>query len=266
MKTKVTYMKGVIGLGDLPKIRNVKRKRISSHDPTGGNVDFRNVLSNEKLVLADINGAGQIRHIWITLGSEDKWHLRNIVIKMYWDGEKTPSVEAPIGDFFGIGHGIYKNHESHPIQMAPEDGKSLNCWWVMPYSKSARIEVHNQGDIELDRIYYYIDFEETDTLEEPTGRFHASWKRVNRGKGIDYEQPFVIDELKKAKNVTGENNYVILEAHGKGHYVGCNVNHHNLLVTDKFNWYGEGDDMIFIDGEMLPSIVGSGTEDYYNMA
>jgi hypothetical protein len=153
-----------------------------------------------------------------------------------------------------------------PLQMAPENGKALNSWWAMPFSDGARIEVENQCDVPLDRIYYYVDYEEYECLEEPVGRFHASWKRVNTTKGIDYNEPFDIDELKLAKNVDGAGNYVILEAEGRGHYVGCNVSHHNLLVTDKFNWYGEGDDMIYIDGEPLPSIVGSGTEDYYNMA
>jgi hypothetical protein len=259
-------LSGVRGLGDLPRIRDSKRRRISSHDVTGGNVDFFNVPAGETFTLAEISGAGCINHIWITLGSEDKWHLRNLVLRMYWDGEENPSVEVPLGDFFGLGHGVYKNFTSAPLQMAPEDGKSLNSWWAMPFSDGARIEVENQGSIELDRIYYYVDYEEYESLDEDVGRFHASWNRVNTTQGIDYEKPFVIDELKLVKNPEGEGNYVILEAEGRGHYVGCNFNHHNLLVTDKFNWYGEGDDMIFIDGEKLPSIVGSGTEDYYNMA
>ena len=259
-------MTGVIGLGDLPRIRDCIRRRVSSHDVTGGNVDFFNVPMGEKLVLADLKGAGCIRHIWITMGCEDKWHLRKIILRMYWDGEQNPSVEAPIGDFFGLGHGIYKTHSSMPLQMAPEDGKALNCWWAMPYSDGAIIEVENQCSVDLERIYYYIDYEEYDKLDEPMGRFHAQWNRVNTTQGIDYEKPFVIDELKQAKNIEGKNNYIILEAEGRGHYVGCNMSHHNLLVTEKFNWYGEGDDMIYVDGERLPGIVGSGTEDYYNMA
>lgn len=259
-------MTSVIGLGDLPRIRDCIRKRISSHDITGGNMDYFKVPKGETFVLADIKEVGCIRHIWITLSCKDKWHLRKIILRMYWDGEEKPSVEVPIGDFFGIGHGIYKNYMSLPLQMAPEDGRALNCWWAMPFNNGARIEVENQCDFDIDRIYYYIDFEQYEKLDEPMGRFHATWNRVNPIQGIDYTKPFVIDELKQAKNLDGKNNYVILMAEGRGHYVGCNVSHHNLLVTDKFNWYGEGDDMIYIDGEKLPSIVGTGTEDYYGMA
>jgi hypothetical protein len=250
----------------LPVLRNHRRRRVSSHDATGANRDFFNVPPGERFTLAEIEGAGCVKHIWVTLGCSDRWHLRKILLRMYWDGEEDPSVEAPIGDFFGLGHGITRNFTSVPLEMSPESGRALNSWWPMPFSSGARIEVENQSDVEIERLYYYVDYEEHAEPQPGLGRFHAWWNRQNPTPGIDYGEPFDVGEIKRQRNVTGEGNYLILEAEGKGHYVGCHLDHHNLLETDGFNWYGEGDDMIFIDGEELPSIVGTGTEDYYNLA
>lgn len=250
-------------IGNLPKLKDCRRKRISSHDKTGGNHDYFIIPKDAHCSLAEIVGAGCIKHIWITISCKDRWYLRKIIIRMYWDGEEEPSVEVPIGDFFGLGHGTCKNFVSEPLQMSPEDGKGFNSWWPMPFSDGARVEVENQCDAEVDRFYFYVDYEEYDVLEPGLGRFHAAWHRENPTAGISYDEPVDIEELKKSKNVDGSGNYVILMAEGKGHYVGCHVDHHNLLETEEFNWYGEGDDMIFIDGEPVPSIVGTGTEDYY---
>ncbi|MCD6479300.1 DUF2961 domain-containing protein [Candidatus Bathyarchaeota archaeon] len=257
----------LLNLWDLPRLRDVRRRKISSHDPTGGNRDYVRVPKGETYALAEIEGAGCIRHIWVTIRCEDRWHPRKIVLRMYWDGEREPSVEAPIGDFFGLGHGIYRNFVSLPLQMAPEDGRGLNSWWPMPFSDGARIEVENECDIEISHLYYHIDYEEYEELDEDLGRFHAAWRRENPTDGLDYSQPIDYRRIwREEKNIDGSGNYIILEAEGRGHYVGCHVDIHNLRMTDEFNWYGEGDEMIFIDGEPLPSIVGTGTEDYYCMA
>ena len=172
---------------------------------------------------------------------------------MYWDGEENPSVQAPIGDFFGMGHGITKNYSSAALQMSPDDGRALNCFFPMPFGENARIEIESNADEPI-KFYFYVDYE-----------LHAVWNR-ELTKGID-------DDISNAlycfggKNTTGEDNYVILDAVGKGHYVGCNLNIHNLRFTQEWNWYGEGDDMIFIDGETWPpSLHGTGMEDYFNTA
>src|SRR5699024_1626322 len=201
-----------------------------------------------------------------SLDNIEEYLHRKVIIRMYWDDEKNPSVEVPIGDFFGIGHGITKNYVSAPFQMAPEDGKSMNCFLPMPFTEGAKIEIESNADNTL-KFYFYIDYEEHNkqSIDSPL-RFHATWKREITD-GIDS------DEVENAyyefggKNTTGEGNYVLLEAEGKGHYIGCNLNIHNLRHTREWNWYGEGDDMIFIDGEKWPpSLHGTGMEDYFNTA
>jgi hypothetical protein len=198
--------------------------------------------------------------------SNETFFPRKVVLRMYWDGETNPSVEAPIGDFFGMGHGITKNYTSACLMMSPEDGKAMNCFFPMPFSEGARIEVENQSNTSL-KFYFYIDYEEYDKLPENELRFHAQWTRQCPTDGIpDKGVDNAVFEF-GGKNTTGEGNYVILDAEGKGHYVGCNFNVHNLRFTQEWNWYGEGDDMIFIDGEAWPpSLHGTGTEDYFNTA
>jgi len=216
--------------------------------------------------MAQIKGAGCVRHIWVTIDSNEKWYLRKLVLRAYWDGEGEPSVEVPIGDFFGIGHGITHNYVSAPLEMSPQDGKVFNSWLPMPYGNGARITVENQGEVECRAFYYYVDYEEHGGDDPSLGRFHATWHREDPTEGTPEAGMDNRTWLNEGKNVDGAGNYIILEAEGRGHYVGCNVNVHNLRETDEFNWYGEGDDMIFIDGETLPSIVGTGTEDYYGMS
>jgi hypothetical protein len=253
-------------LGGLPELRSHRRRRTSSHDRTGGNSDWIVVPIGETAVLAEAKGAGQINHIWVTIMTDEEWFLRKLVLRAYWDDEEEPSIEAPVGDFFGIGHGVHHNYVSAPLQMSPEDGKAFNSWWPMPYGDGARITLENQGEQECKRFYYYVDYEEWDKPREELGRFHATWHRENPTEGISDEGMDNREWLFQGSNPDGAGNYVLLEAEGRGHYVGCNVNVHNLRETEEFNWYGEGDDMIYIDGEKEPSIVGTGTEDYYGMS
>ncbi len=257
---------GLHNLCGLPLIRSYRRRRASSYDRTGGNRDWIVVPSKDKVVLAEIEGAGQINHIWITIMTEEAWFLRKLVFRAYWDNEKMPSIEVPIGDFFGIGHGIHHNYISAPLQMSPEDGKAFNSWWPMPYGNGARISIENQGEKECERFYFYIDYEVWDKPRDDLGRFHATWHRQNPTDGISDREMDNREYIFQGKNLDGIGNYIILEAEGKGHYVGCNMNIQNLRETEEFNWYGEGDDMIYIDGEEKPSIIGTGTEDYYGMS
>jgi hypothetical protein len=273
----------------LARIRDVRTRRVSSYDRTGGNDDRLHVAPGASAVLADISGAGMINHIWCTMVCDTPEVLRRVVIRMRWDGESDYSVEAPVGDFFGMGHAQSANFVSLPLQMSPAGGRAFNCFFPMPFSERALIEISNECDAEL-LFYYYIDYELHDQIDPDLGRFHAQWRRENPTDGISEDgltnQQWSFD----GKNTDGCGNYVILEAEGKGHYVGCNLNIHNLRqrewvdgepwpilpdrlqqnppgVFDAFNWYGEGDDMIFIDGEPFPpSLHGTGMEDYFNTA
>ncbi len=131
-------------LGELARVRQVTTRRISSYDRTGGNDDRIHVLPGQSAVLADIDGAGCINHMWCTLVSDQADALRRVVLRMRWDGETDYSVEAPLGDFFGVGHAQTVNFVSLPLQMSPVDGKAFNCWFPMPFSERALIEVTNE--------------------------------------------------------------------------------------------------------------------------
>ena len=227
-------------LADLPHLKDFTARRHSSYDPTGGNADGRHdwpLRPGETRTIADIQGAGAITHIWITIASRDEHHLKNLVLRMHWDGENAPSVEAPIGDFFGLGHARYYQYSCLPIQIGVDKG--LNCYWRMPFSDGARITVTNEGPLPCIAFYYYVDYQQYDTLPDDVGRFHAQYRQA-------YPCP------------PGEN-YVFLEAEGRGHYVGCNLSIHNRAG----GWWGEGDDMIYIDGSDKPQLHGTGSEDYF---
>ncbi len=255
-------------LRDLYRKRDSKRRRASSYDTTGGNRDYLKIYPGEKIDICNLQGAGCITHIWMTMAPlndvmEEYLH-RKIVIRMYWDGEENPSVQAPIGDFFGMGHGITKNFVSAPLQMSPENGTAMNCWFPMPFGENARVEIESHADEPI-KFYFYVDYEVYDKEIDSQLRFHALWTR-ELTKGIEGDVSNALYCF-GGKNTTGHENYVILEAEGKGHYVGCNLNIHNLRFTQEWNWYGEGDDMIFIDGEPWPpSLHGTGMEDYFNTA
>jgi hypothetical protein len=201
-----------------------------------------------------------------SLNKDELYLPRKLVLRMYWDGEEDPSVEVPLGDFFGLGHGMTRNYTSAVLMMSPEDGKSFNCYFPMPFASQARLEVENETESAV-RVYFYVDYEEYDELNGDELRFHAQWNSERLTDGVDDTNISNEDFSFGGSNVTGDGNYVILDAVGAGHYVGCNLNIHNRRFTDKWNWYGEGDDMIFIDGEPWPpSLHGTGMEDYFNTA
>lgn len=263
-------MYGTSELGALCLARAGRRRRFSSYDRTGGNDDRVYVKPGERFEFAHMDKPGCVTHIWVTLSNEgfavEHNCYRKAVLEFYWDGEETASVEAPIGDFFGMGHGMSKNFVSAPLQMGPEDGKGFNSWWQMPYN-SARMFVKNECDTTL-IFYYYVDFEEYAKLHgEEVLRFHARWHRECPTQGKDERECRDHNAwCFEGENLSGEGNYEILRAVGRGHYCGCNLNIHNLSTSDLWDWPGEGDDMIFIDGDKEPTLNGTGTEDYVNLA
>jgi hypothetical protein len=266
------------GMEDLPRLRSYRSKKISSWDRAGGNRDFVVIGKGGSHTVADIKGAGCIKHIWITVACEDLLYPRKIQLQMYWDGERHPSVDCPLGDFFGVGHGQTSHYVSAPLSMICSEPPlynraGMNCFFPMPFARSARIVVKNECDRDVWAFFYHVTYEEYESLEEGLGRFHAQWLRENPCQGWgefmmpDPYEAFRLNPSAKSvfdvPNLDGAGNYVILEAEGTGHFVGCNLSIHN--ITNKaVPWFGEGDEMIFIDGEAFPpSIHGTGTEDYF---
>lgn len=251
--------------------------RQSSWDRTGGNRDYISIGTGEERVIFDADGPAQITHIWCTFASPETYAFRRLLIRMYWDDEETPSVESPIGDFFGVGHGVASHYMSLPLNMVtrqdgPQPFAAMNCFFQMPFMKRGRVTIVNQCASEVPNFYFYVDCR---TLESPEDLlyFHAQWRRENPTDGVldmsrlkaahtQFRGP--IDEVSNLKNLTGEGNYVILDAEGRGHYVGCNLSIDHIGPVPNVTWFGEGDDMIFIDGEPFPpSLHGTGTEDYF---
>jgi len=150
---------GFSSLSNLARLRTgVRSERISSYDRQGGNYDWVEIAPGQSMKIADIQGAGCIKHIWMTILCMDGDYARKIILRAWWDGEAEPSIECPIGDFFGIGHGIVKNFWSLPLQMSSQDGRAFNCWFSMPFTSSARFEVENESTLQTN-LYFYIDYE-----------------------------------------------------------------------------------------------------------
>jgi hypothetical protein len=227
-------------LADLANPKTFTVGRESSYDPTGGNADGRHdnpMQPGETRTIADLEGPGAITHLWFTVASKDPQYLKNIVLRIFWDGEQSPSVESPIGDFFGLGNNRVYQYASLPIQIGTEGG--LNCFWRMPFAASARITVTNDGPVPCTAFYYYVDYQKLAAPPQSLLRFHAQ-----------YRQAFPCQ---------GPENYVFMDAEGQGHYVGVNLSIHNRASA----WWGEGDDMIYIDGVQEPTLHGTGSEDYF---
>jgi hypothetical protein len=248
-------------------------RRASSTSPSGDNRDRLSLVRGETATLLDVQGPGCITHLWLTPDSIEDDFLRKLLIKIYWDGEDQPSVLAPLGDFFGMGHAQAATYTSLPMVMAPRDGMGLNCYLPMPFSSGARVEVSSELFASETRLYYNIDYETWDAPREGLGRLHAQWRRQNPTDGI-VEPPEMPDHVLThyGFNPDGAGNYILLEAEGAGQYVGCNLNIHNLRRSKQGgNWYGEGDEMIWIDEDNQgqrwpPTLHGTGTEDYFNTA
>jgi hypothetical protein len=219
-------------------------------DPNGvpdpnSNRDNSRVQPGQKKILMDVKGPGVITHIWMTfLGPEPHPWAKNgsanhqeMLLRMYWDGNERPAVETPVGDFFANSFG--KRSEVISLPVAVEDADSYNCFWHMPFRKSARIEVLNQSEKPISLLYYNIDWIKKEHISDDTPYFYAQ-----------YRQEYPVENGK---------DYVLLDTKGKGHYVGTVLS----VRTRSPSWFGEGDEKIYIDGEQNASIWGTGTEDYF---
>lgn len=250
---------------DLTRLqRGVESRRVSSFDSTGGNSDWIDpVADGERRTIFDARGAGVINHIWITIAPPPGELSRNdIILRMWWDGEEAPSVEVPIGPFFGQGWQESYEYAAMPLAVGPRDGRALVSYFQMPFSDGARIEIENDTGREIGKFYYYVDYAAMDALPEDLGRFHAQYRQQLTGAAEGGENEWqVLPERPYPKNTTGARNYLIADIEGRGHFVGVNY----YAQSPTTIWYGEGDDMFFIDGEAWPSSLhGTGTEDYFN--
>lgn len=233
--------------------------RSSSYDRSGGNADARTIDPAATLTLLDEPGPGVLTHIWFTIASPDEHHLKQLVLRIYWDGESTPSVETPVGDFFGLGLGDYYLYQSIPLSVGAD--KALNSFFVMPFQKHARITVTNEGPSKVDAFYFNIDYRAcTNPIPAGTLYFHAQYRQATPVHGWTNDWTSNGDpKVNDRPNLSGEANYVWLDARGQGHFVGVTMS----ILQNQDGWWGEGDDMFFIDGEARPSINGTGSEDYF---
>jgi len=225
-----------------------KSLKQSSFDRTGGNRDRWTVPAGGTQEVFNATGPGVITHIWFTIAARSSDHLKEIVLRGYWDGNAKPSIEVPVGDFFGLNLGSYQVYQSAYLACSP--GQSLNCYFVMPYKQSARFTVTNDGREEVGAFYSNIDYMTVPRLPEDTLYFHAQYRQSAPGTPVAGTAPLL--------NPTGAQNYVYVETRGRGHLMGV-----TLGVLQNANGWGEGDEMIFVDDEAAPAIVGTGSEDYF---
>lgn len=229
-------------LMNLYRAREYVSRRAYSVDPTGrslpGKGDEKHVLlPNEELVLADLQGPGVIRHLWFTLSREQPEMLTDPVLRIWWDDEPEPSVEAPFGAFFGLGLGKYYSFQSLPF--ACGHGRGYNCFFPMPFRKRARLVLTNSSRVPMRRLFYYVDWQQVSSLPEDTLWFHAQYRQ---------EKPATIGRC-----------YTVAEARGRGHFVGLFL----YVRSNEGTWWGEGGDVFYLDDEQRWAIHGTGAEDYF---
>lgn len=251
---------------NLTRIVNRKTGRISSWDATGRNADRWVIPARSSVVLADIAGPAQITHLWLT----QTQHYRECLLKITYDNQPAPSVLSPLGDFFCLGHSLVNSFQSalfsastsFPYQF--NKPAALNCYAVMPFAQRAVVELVNDSD-EPHTQYFYIDYETLEDFPADTGYFHAEFRRAHPfgGWGPEIAVNTPEADVPNLERVAWDNNYVILETRGRGHYIGCNLSVANFTRQ----WWGEGDDMIWVDGyKWPPDLHGTGSEDYFNQA
>ncbi|MDH6306555.1 hypothetical protein M2459_003280 [Parabacteroides sp. PF5-5] len=232
-----TGEKGKGGMADIKDKdqRNVANASHAARDlGQGWKVNpYIRINSGETITIAEIEGPGAIQHIWMT--PTGNW--RFTIMRIYWDDEKEPSVECPVGDFFAMGWGVYAPLTSLAVCVNP--GSAFNCYWTMPFRKKCKITMENINDNDPMTLYYQIDYTLTDVPED-AAYFHAQWRRTNPNLTSDYT---VVDGIK-----------------GKGHFVGVYM----AWGVNNNGWWGEGEIKFFMDGDTkFPTICGTGAEDYF---
>lgn len=227
---------------ELPRLKNFAAHRSSSNNRyTGSNDDSKRIMPGETLEMANFNGPGVVTHIWLTVADNEFAWPRLVRLRVYYDGKKTPSVDVPLGDFFGVGHGYERNLDSLPVRDS-SFGRARNSYWPMPFRKACRITVTDEGNRPVTMFYYHVDWQKHPSLPDDIAYFHGYYRQ---------ERPAVSGK-----------NYEFLSVRGTGHYVGTVLN----VIQAGVGWFGEGDDLFYVDGAEHPQIHGTGTEDYINDA
>lgn len=229
-------------LFDLPRLKTFSAHRVSSDNRfVPSNDDSKRIMPGETLVMADLRGPGVVNHIWITVADNEYAWPRLVRLRVYYDGKKTPSVDVPLGDFFGVGHGYERDLDSLPVRNS-SFGRARNSYWPMPFRQSCKITVTDEGNRPVTAFYYHVDWQKHAALSDDVAYFHGYYRQ---------ERPAVSGK-----------NYEFLDVRGTGHYVGTVLN----VIQAQVGWFGEGDDLFYVDGAKKPQIYGTGTEDYVNEA
>ena len=230
-------------LGALATPPTGRNRRISSNELpkwNDANLDMTVLPPGKALEMPLLEGPGVITHIWLTSHAGRANELNALSLRIYWDGRKEPGVEVPLGEFFAVGQGKPASVESVPVQVSPSG--SLSCYWRMPFAKSARLVVANDNPDRTTGLYWQVDWTELDEMPPETPYFHACYRQ---------EFPAVAG-----------GDYLIADLTGRGQYVGTVMS----VTLGQDGWWGEGDDFFSIDGEVVPSLQGTGSEDYFNDA
>jgi hypothetical protein len=226
----------------LTQLKNFTAHRASSNNPDwSSNDDSKRPIPGETIVLADLRGPGVINHIWLTIADNEYGWPRLLRLRVYYDGSEIPSVDAPVGDFFAVGNGVEGEVESLMVRNS-SGGRARNCYWPMPFRKSCRVAITNEGRRRVSMLYYHVDWQRAPSLPSHTPYFHARYRQAlpAPADGSPYE---------------------FLNVKGRGHYVGTVMS----VVQAEAGWFGEGDDFFWVDGQR-PAIEGTGSEDYFNDA
>lgn len=254
-----------------------KTRRASSWDVTGGNADFWIIKAGETRVLATIDGPGIITHLWSCFAAP--W--RDLLLQFTWDDAPGPSINVPFGDFFGLGHGIVNSHQSFLFTTSTNYKNTFNSWCAhnsyvpMPFKKKAKVVLVNESSQDV-WMWFYIDYELVPPEDVARAAyFHAEFHRElpfgGWGHDMRVNSPEVDSVVNEGRDAW-ENNHVILDKKGTGQYIGCNISITNLRAPEckdygspGYSWWGEGDDMIWVDGyKWPPDLHGTGSEDYFN--
>jgi hypothetical protein len=223
-------------------LKEYRAFRSSSNNPDpDSNDDSKRPIPGETIVLADLSGPGMVTHIWLTAAANEYGWPRLLRLRIYYDGSSTPSVDAPVGDFFGVGHGFERDISSLVVRDS-SSGRSRNCYWPMPFRRACRITATNEGRRRVSNLYYHVDWRKLPSLPPNTAYFHALYRQA-------------------LPAVAGKP-YEVLSVQGRGHYAGTVMS----VIQTAAGWFGEGDDRIYVDGEKTAGIQGTGTEDYFNDA
>ena len=199
----------------------------------------------------------------------DPDYYRKVLIKMTWDDFDGPSVLTPLGDFFCIGHSMPASFSSVPFNVSSRPCEertfggtaAMNCYFPMPFNKRAKIEIINENERPLG-LFFHVDYELYHEETKNIAYFQAAWRRDMPCAGWGNDLCVNSPEVNSVPNLDGKDNFQMLDVKGRGHYVGCNLS----VLHFQGSWWGEGDDMICIDDEEVPSINGTGAEDYFNHA